>query len=123
MASTERTTDAASNNITTAQRDAANTNFTAGAVIAASDLTYLKDRINNVCGHTHDLDDYTKIGTYGNQKSTTSASARADTTAGAGTDSSLSISAGDVIHHDHHNSLRNAVNTVRSHNHSWTDNS
>ena len=119
MASTERTTGAASNNITTAQRDAANTNFTAGAVIAASDLTYLKDRINNVCGHTHELRDYTKIGTYGNQQSTSSG---LENTGSAGTDSSLSISAGDVIHHDHHNSLRNAVNTVRSHNHSWTDN-
>jgi hypothetical protein len=119
MASAVRTTEGPSGNVSAAERNVMNANFTAGETIAAGDLTYLRDRINAVCGHTHKLTDYSKIGEFGNTGST--ASTYEDTTA-AGSDVSLNIGAGTTISASHFNSLRAAVNTVRSHNHGWTDN-
>ena len=119
MASTVYTTGGASGNISTAQRDTAYGYFTAGNVINDSHLTYLKDRINSVCGHTHSLTDYTVQHTYGDIGSSASAG---DNTASAGTDAVMSVATGNVITATHHNTLRTAVNSVRSHSHGWTDN-
>jgi len=118
MASTSRTTSAASASITTAQRDAANANFTAGAVIAASDIDYLRDRINTVCGHTHTLTDYSALHNYGNTGSSSSAT---DTTGAAGTDTGYNPAPGDLVTAAGFNSLQAATASVRSHRHSWDD--
>lgn len=120
MATRDLTSDAASNNITTGERDTLNSNITTGAIIRASHINDLKTRINNVCGHTHGINDATKIGEYGNQKSTSTTDEDTD---GAGTDSGLANrTVGSTIYASEHNSLATAVNTVQSHNHGWTDN-
>ena len=118
MASTDRTSAAASGNITVTQRDTANGYFNAGNVIYASHLTYLRDMINSVCGHTHTIRDYYKMHTYGN---TDGDGYTDDTSGGAGYDSGLSVGAGGIIYASHHNDLAGAVNSVQSHSHSWTD--
>jgi len=119
MATTVRTTNAPGGDINTAERDIANGYFTAGAVINDMHYSYLKNLVNKVCGHTHILTDYSAIHNYGNTGSSASTS---EATVAAGTDSTVTVTQGSVISHVHYNGLRNAVNTVRSHNHGWTDN-
>ena len=119
MASTLRTSTAASKSITTAQRNTMNGYFVAGNTIAASHFTYLRDRLNHVLGHTHNVTDHRQIGTSGNAQSNASS---VDTTSGYGSDITLNVSTGTTITAAHHNTLRGAAAGLRSHLHSWTDN-
>lgn len=118
MASSTETTGKASANITTAQRDAANANFTVGAVIAASDIDYLRGLINTVCGHTHSIVDYSAKYTYGNSGSNTKTDENTDA---AGTDATYNPGPGSTITAAGFNNLRASVATVRSHAHNWND--
>jgi galactokinase len=119
MASTVRTSTAASHDISAAQRNTMNGYFTAGNTISASHFTYLRDRLNHVLGHTHNVTDHRQIGTSGN---TMVNSSSVDTTSGYGSNISLNVSTGTTITASHHNTLRGAAAGLRSHLHSWTDN-
>ena len=119
MASTERTSSAASHDISAAERNTMNGYFTAGNTISASHFTYLRDRLNHVLGHTHVVTDHTQVGEgTGNTQVNTSAD---ETTSGYGSDISLNVSSGNTITASHHNTLRNAAAGLRSHLHSWND--
>lgn len=114
-----RATEVASGNITTAQKDTMNWDFTVGSIIEYSDINYLRDRINDVCGHTHQLRDYSKIADYGNSGSTAST---LETTLPAGYDiTNVNVSSGELITASHFNWLRIGVNGIRAHNHGWDD--
>ena len=120
MASTVRTSTASSHDISAAQRNTMNGYFTAGNTISASHFTYLRDRLNHVLGHTHDVTDHTQVGVgTGNTKVNTSAN---ETTSGYGSDISLNVSTGTTIAASHHNTLRGAAAGLRSHLHTWNDN-
>ncbi len=116
---TTGTTGGPSSDVSADQINTAYSYFTAGNVIYASHFIYLRDLINTICGHAHGLTDYLTIYEYGNTGSTTT---QADGTEAAGSDSGLSVGGGDIIYAWHHNDLANALNTVRSHAHGWTDN-
>lgn len=120
MASTDRTTGAASANITTTERDTANGYFYAGGIIYASHINYLRDMINKVVNHTHSIRDYYKMHTYGN---TDGDGYNDDTSSGptGGWRTGFGAYVGNTITADDHNSLAGALNSVQSHSHSWTD--
>lgn len=120
MASTVRTSTAASQSITTAQRNTMNGYFTAGNTISASHFTYLRDRLNHVLGHTHNVTDHRQVGA--GTGNTQVNSSTVDTTSGYGSDISLNVSTGTTITASHHNTLRGAAAGLRSHLHSWNDN-
>lgn len=119
MASTVRTSTASSHDISAAQRNTMNGYFTAGNTISASHFTYLRDRLNHVLGHTHNVTDHNKVGDgVGN---TQVAESNVETTSGYGSDISLNVSTGTTITASHHNTLRGAAAGLRSHVHSWND--
>lgn len=93
---------------------------TAGALVRASHYNLLKDFIDSVGVHTHTLTDYSRIAEFGNLGVTNSTT---DTTSIVPGFSYVPyyVGAGDVVTAAYYAELRNRVELVRSHNHSWDD--
>lgn len=118
MAAADRTTGGPNSDVSADQINAAYSYFSSGNIIYASHFNYLRDLINTVCGHAHGLTDYLNIYEYGNTGYT---DYQNDGTDGAGSDTGVGVGGGDIIYAWHCNELINAVNSIRSHAHGWTD--
>jgi len=116
---TNTSSDAGSISYTTGQIDTLLTSFEAGDIITKAAVDTLLDYYADITDHNHTVVDLINDKTFGNtggSNSTTDTVAAASLTAtpaDPGTNSVVSASL--------HNSIRNAVNSLRGHVHSWTD--
>ena len=106
----------------TAQIDTLLNSFDAGDIITKAAVDTLLDYYADITDHTHTVVDRSTEKTFGNTGSTS------DTTDTVTTSASLSATPADpgtnsVVTASKHNAIRNAVNSLRGHVHSWTDNS
>ena len=105
----------------TAQIDTLLNSFDAGDIITKAAVDTLLDYYADITDHTHTVVDRSTEKTFGNTGGTS------DTTDTVTTSASLSATPADpgtnsVISASTHNAIRNAVNSLRGHVHSWTDN-
>lgn len=105
----------------TAQIDTLLNSFDAGDIITKAAVDTLLDYYADITDHQHTVVDRSTEKTFGNTGSTS------DTTDTVTTSASLSATPADpgtnsVISASKHNAIRNAVNSLRGHVHSWTDN-
>lgn len=123
MAAEQRTeTSSNANGITysTAEIDTLLASFEAGDIITKAAVDTLLDYYNDITDHNHTVADLINSKTFGNTGSgssttdTVDAASLTSTPADPGTNSTVTASK--------HNELRNAVNSLRGHVHSWTDN-
>jgi len=105
----------------TAQMDTLLSKFTTGQIIRRSDVQLMLDYYADFRTHTHSLTDISRLKTFGNTGSSSSAS---DAT---GNPTNLNGTPGDpavnsLVTASKHNEIRNALNSIRAHIHQWTDN-
>lgn len=119
---TRNTTDAQSISYSTANIDTLLASFEAGDIITKAAVDTLLDYYADITDHDHDVDDYNVKDTFGNtagnQTSVNSGENVNDATLNAipvdpGTSSTITASK--------HNEIRNAVNSLRGHTHTWDD--
>jgi len=103
-------------------RSSLRSRFTAGNVITANDINNLRTLFNAFSRHYHNYSDYGAIATYGNNGPRTQGPVSRNTDTGTsgygdpgGVGSGSTITAGTI------NGFVNAVNALRSHNHSIED--
>ena len=118
MATTTRTTAAASASSTATQISTASGYFVAGNTITSANITYLSQLIRNISNHTHTLTEYTTVATYGDTGTTTPVNRT--TTANTLT-SLVADAAGSLIQAADFNKMRTDISTMRSHNHGFSD--
>lgn len=103
----------------TAQIDTLLTSFEAGDIITKAAVDTLIDYFADVRDHRHTVNDEIKRKTFGNTGSSNSTN---DTVAQATLNAVPSDpGTNSVIDASTHNTIRNAVNSLRGHVHSWTD--
>ena len=122
MAQTERTTTLVNGGIDTATIATLRGNIDVGKPIRASDLTFIKNMVNNANGHYHSYYDVAQSATYGNNGNRNT---YADTRDSGGVDTTRtvteSVSSGASITTAMHNDLALSINELRNHTHSAYD--
>lgn len=118
---TENSSDTSGISYSTANIDTLLNSFDAGDIITKAAVDTLLDYYADITDHQHTVTDLITQKTFGNTGSTTS------TTDTVTTSASLSSTPADpgtasVVSAAKHNEIRNAVNSLRGHVHSWTDN-
>jgi hypothetical protein len=97
--------------------------FTTGQIIFASDVQTLLDYYSDFQTHTHAVVDTKVIDNFGNLAGDQS-SADSDATGNPNGTNALPAdpTAGITITAAKHNEIRNALNSLRAHTHTWDDN-
>lgn len=117
---TETSSNAGGITYSTAQIDTLLTSFEAGDIITKAAVDTLLDYYNDITDHNHTVVDLAASKTFGNTGSGSSATDTVDpaslTATPADPSTNSTITAGK------HNDIRAAVNSLRGHVHSWTDN-
>ena len=110
-------------NYTVQQLDNLLAKFTTGQVIFAVDVQTLLDYYSDFQTHTHGLLDLIVVDNFGNTAGDQSSSEN-DTTGNPNGTNALPAdpTAGTTITAVKHNEIRNALNSLREHTHTWDDN-
>jgi hypothetical protein len=95
-------------------------NIAQGKDIRAVDINSLATLINNCLGHYHTYSDSYQLATYGNNGDRTNYS-ETKASAATGITAAVAVVANTDITFGKHNSLRDAVNSLRTHAHSISD--
>ena len=116
---TRDSSDQSGINYSNANIDNLLTQFEAGDIITKSAIDTLLDYYADLSTHTHDVTDFTQKATFGNTGQNLST---AETTG----DPAISATPGDpgtnsTITASKHNEIRNAINSILAHTHSWDD--
>jgi hypothetical protein len=116
---TETSSNANGISYSTAQIDTLLASFEAGDIITRSAVQTLLDYYADITDHNHTVVDLIRSKTFGN---TGSGSETTDTVAAAALNSTpTDPGTGSTVTASKHNQIRNAVNSLRGHVHSWTD--
>ena len=91
-----------------------------GQPISATNINSLVGLINNAISHYHTYDDAYQLATYGNNGDRNNYYENKNT-ASTGISNPATVASGNVINASDHNSLRNAIDSLRTHNHSIND--
>lgn len=117
---TETSSNAGGISYSTAQIDTLLTSFEAGDIITRSAVQTLLDYYADITDHNHTVVDLAASKTFGNTGSGSEATDTVD--AASLTATPADPSTNSTITAGKHNDIRNAVNSLRGHVHSWTDN-
>lgn len=120
---TETTGAASGIGYTAAQLDSLLAKFTTGQIIFAADVQTLLDYYSDFQTHTHAVTDTKVVDNFGTLAGDQSSSDDENTGNPNGTNALPSDpTAGTTITAAKHNEIRNALNSLRSHTHTWDDN-
>jgi len=123
MAAEQRTeTSSNSNGISysTADIDTLLASFESGDIITRSAIQTLLDYYDDITDHNHTLTDLINSKTFGNTGSGSSTTDTVDAAALTATPADPGV--GSTVTASTHNTIRNAVNSLRGHVHNWEDN-
>lgn len=117
---TETSSNAGGISYSTANIDSLLNSFDAGDIITRSAIQTLLDYYDDITDHNHTVVDLINNKTFGN---TGSSSSTTDTVDAASLNSvPTDPGTGSTVTASKHNEIRNAINSLRGHVHSWTDN-
>lgn len=119
---TKNTNNAGGISYSTANIDSLLNSFDAGDIITKSAVDTLLDYYADIRDHNHVLNDVAVVDNFGNTAGNQSSSADETVAQASLTATPADPGANSTITASKHNAIRNAVNSLRGHVHSWTDN-
>lgn len=119
---TKNSSDALNVSYTTANIDTLLNSFDAGDIITKAAVDTLLDYYADITDHDHTVNDVAVVDNFGNLAGNQSSSANETVADASLTAVPADPGANSTITASKHNAIRNAVNSLRGHVHSWTDN-